>query len=740
MRKKITLFIILLIVAGPFSSVVFSQENVGIGTEDTPASPDPSAILHLDFRGTPTPANPRGFLLPRMSTSQMNGITNPATGLIIYNTDDDNIYYNEGTSGSPNWVRVLNTGGTISFDRITGATNTTADMIVGTGASLSPAGTGYIESNRFVGSGSASDAVDLATAEVSGTLPINNGGTNSNAAPTSGAIAYGDGSGYEFSAAGTNGYLLTSGGSGAPTWTDPANFLTSTTAAGGDLTGNYPDPDVAGLRGRLISTTAPGDGQLLKWNGTTSEWEPVEDELGAESVGLVMPAEFQVSNSPVTASGDLTVSWANAAANTVFAGPDGVSGAPEFRALLENDIPDLSTDKITSGILPIERGGTNTNDIPTAGAVAYGTGSEYAFTAAGTAGHILQSNAAAAPEWVDPATVLTGSFWTLSGNDITDPSAEFIGTTTDQNLVFRTGGSGSGNTRMTINSPTNGGDVIITDGLTVSNNGITVTGASSVTGNTTITGNMALSNGSNNNTLITSSTQAVDLNYTLPETAPSTDQYLSATGVTGSDVTLGWASPAIIPSGNLEGEVLRYDSTNAVWVSDSDMLFKGNDTEARVYISEDSAGAYSALRVESSGTGTNTALRLNATGGSDNYALVVENGNAGFGTTTPSRTLDVNGTARIGQNGTTLTNIIRDTVNITATNVNTNSHNDVTVTVTNAEPGSSVIVSPSVDFTDGVGIGYAYVSAANTVKIRFINVFTSARTVPAQDYYITIIK
>jgi len=50
-----------------------------------------------------------------------------------------------------------------------------------------------------------------------------------------------------------------------------------------------------------------------------------------------------------------------------------------------------------SGTLPVANGGTNATAAPTAGAVAYGTGTAYAFTGAGTAGQVLVSNGASAP-------------------------------------------------------------------------------------------------------------------------------------------------------------------------------------------------------------------------------------------------------------------------------------------------------------------------------------------------------
>ena len=56
------------------------------------------------------------------------------------------------------------------------------------------------------------------TTHVSGTLPIANGGTNATTTPTSGAVAYGTGTAYAFSLAGTAGQVLISGGAGSPTW------------------------------------------------------------------------------------------------------------------------------------------------------------------------------------------------------------------------------------------------------------------------------------------------------------------------------------------------------------------------------------------------------------------------------------------------------------------------------------------------------------------------------------------
>lgn len=80
-----------------------------------------------------------------------------------------------------------------------------------------------------------------------------------------------------------------------------------------------------------------------------------------------------------------------------------------------------------AGRLAIANGGTNATAAPIAGAVPYGTGTAYAFTAAGTSGQVLQSNGASAPTWltvtgtgtVTSVAATVPAFLSVTGSPIT---------------------------------------------------------------------------------------------------------------------------------------------------------------------------------------------------------------------------------------------------------------------------------------------------------------------------------
>jgi hypothetical protein len=77
--------------------------------------------------------------------------------------------------------------------------------------------------------------------------------------------------------------------------------------------------------------------------------------------------------------------------NSTFAGTN--LNAIDYFSVINADTLVLTND------LAIAYGGTNSSATPTAGGAVYGTGTAYAFTAAGTAGQVLTSAGASAPTW-----------------------------------------------------------------------------------------------------------------------------------------------------------------------------------------------------------------------------------------------------------------------------------------------------------------------------------------------------
>lgn len=181
-------------------------------------------------------------------------------------------------------------------------------------------------------------------------------------------------------------------------------------------------------RGGTGTGTVPTDGQLLIGGGSaytpatltagsgilitnaagsvTIARDPASASGTVTSVGLTLPAEITVSNSPVTATGSLTGAWANQTTNKIFAAPNGSTGTPTFRSLLSADLP----------VVDVAHGGTGQSSTFTANALmmANGTG------AAMTTGLTCALNEI--PKWNGTtwacAAVGSGSQWTTTGSDI----------------------------------------------------------------------------------------------------------------------------------------------------------------------------------------------------------------------------------------------------------------------------------------------------------------------------------
>jgi hypothetical protein len=88
--KKAIIFLSMFLIFG-FTGIA----QVGINADDS--APDSSAML--DVKSTT-----KGVLVPRMTEAERDLIANPATGLMVFCTDNNRYYFNKGTPASKNWV------------------------------------------------------------------------------------------------------------------------------------------------------------------------------------------------------------------------------------------------------------------------------------------------------------------------------------------------------------------------------------------------------------------------------------------------------------------------------------------------------------------------------------------------------------------------------------------------------------------------------------------------------------
>lgn len=411
-------------------------------------------------------------------------------------------------------------------------------------------------------------AVALAS-EVSGTLPISNGGTNSSSALSGSSIMVSNGTSVIQGSAGTSTTVLHGNASGTPTYS--AVSLTA------DVSGALPIAN-----GGTNSSTALSGSSIVVSNGTSI----IQGSAGTSTTVLHGNASGVPSYSAVSLSADVTgtlpvsnggTGQSSLTAHDVIVGngtsavslvaPSSTSGValvsngsssdPSFGAV------DLSSSSAATGTLPIARGGTNSSTALSGSSIVVSNGTSIIQGSAGTSTTVLHGNASGTPTYgaVALTTDVSGTLPVANGG--TNSSTALSGSS----IMVSNGSSviqGSAGTSTTVlhgnasGTPTYSAVSLTTDvtgTLPVANGG---TGLATITAHDILLGNgtsaiVPLSPSTAGNVLISQGTSADPAFNAL-----SQDATITSAGVVTVKGIQGKSVDSTTPS---SGDVLQYGSS-----------------------------------------------------------------------------------------------------------------------------------------------------------------------------------
>ena len=253
----------------------------------------------------------------------------------------------------------------------------------------------------------------------------------------------------------------------------------------------------------------------------------------------------------------------------------------------------IAASQVTSGTLAIAQGGTNSSATPTNGGVGYGTGTAYAFSAAGTSSEVLISAGAASPTWTSQSSLAVGTSTNLAGGAAGSlPYQSGAGATTF--LPISTNGY-----LLTLTAGLPSWQPAPASGVTTFSAGTTgLTPSTATSGAVTLAGTLALANGGTN---------------------------ASLTAVAGA-VPYSSASALALTAAGTAGQVLTSNGASApTWVTPAGGVTLSNDTATSSNLYPTFAAATSGS-VSTIYTGNANLLYKPSTGELQSQAMVSING------------------------------------------------------------------------------------------------------------------